>query len=271
MLQADHLLIPPESIQRNLSEVRPTYNVNFTFQDAAGDVCLSISWSEQVDNRRKTSSLNSCRPRWTRLKAGASRATTLINMSLTNLETGLAWAVELLSSRVLDEDRVPSRLVDFADEVSVDREIMTKATQANQRFMVYPTIPGLKAVRQMITWQFDISKSDYSLEVTKFNDTIYDPTQPFHPPQLSKDSWSLSLESVVWKTSFAENESLAIGARADWNDDIATWFDKDIGTANVDDDDEEPDGFSQLLDKLNDIETLLRNGPDDVSSDGSIR
>jgi hypothetical protein len=258
MRQADHLLIPLESIQRNLSDVRPSYHVSFTFQDPAGDICLSIKWSEQIDTRRKTFSLSSSRARWTRFKPGDSRPTMLMNMSMTNLETGLAWALELLSSRALDEKRLPSKLLDFAEKVSIDPEIMTKTDQADQRFIKYPPFLGLKSVRQMITWQFGITKTDYSLDCTKFNDTVYDPTQPRHPPKLSQDSWSLGLESVVWNRSFAQNESLAIGERADWEDDFAQWFDKDIGTTD-DEDDVEGDspGFEQLLGKLDEIEGLL--------------
>jgi hypothetical protein len=195
----------------------------------------------------------------------------LMNMSMTDLETGLAWAVELLSSRALDEKRVPPKLVEFADRVSIDDAIMARVRQANQRFIRYPNITGIKAVRQAITWEFDISKTDYTLAVSKFNDTIHDPAQPSQPsqtPRLSKDSWSLSLGAVAWDTCFAENESLAIGERVDWDDDFAKWFDKDMGTPkNDDDDEEEPDGFAQLLDKLNEIERLLlRKDGNDVNT-----
>lgn len=258
MRRADHLLIPLETTQRNLVDVRPSYHVSFTFQDPAGDICLSIQWSEQIDTRRKTSSLSSRRPRWTRLKTGDSRPTMLMNMSLTNRETGLAWAIELLSSRALDDKRLPPKLLEFAEEVSINPEIMTNANQPNQRFVGYPLLPGLKSVRQMITWQFGITKTDYSLNCTKFNDTIYDPAQPFHEPKFSKDSWSLILDSETWNASFAQNESLAIGERADWEDDFAKWFEKDIGTTDDEDDvDGEFSGFKQLLGKLDAIEALL--------------
>jgi hypothetical protein len=186
-----------------------------------------------------------------------------MNMSLLDLESGLAWAIELTGSRAVDEKRLPPKLANFPNEVSIDAQIMSSAREPDQRFLRYPVTSGLKHVRQMITYEFDITRTEYTLDVTKFNDTVYDASQPPQTPTLSKDAWSLSLDCVAWKTNFAMNESLPIGERADWDDDFSKWFAKDMGTADDDDDDdeeEEPDGFLQLLAKLNEIEALVRDG-----------
>lgn len=180
----------------------------------------------------------------------------------------MAWQFDLQSSQPIDESKLPKDLVDFGQSIKIDPKAALQQAAgggSNTSFIVYRPHAKLKRMRQCLSYCYHIrAKSgfvtDYTLDLTRFQDRSFPektassfiaPSQP----TIYEARWSVSVSCTEWGTKFAKNENLKVGEVADWEDDVETWFPRDL-----DKDDEEPrkTGFDHLMKNLKRIGKLVR-------------
>lgn len=257
MQQASDLLVPHDAMADNLSDVRPVYSATFIFEDERkGDLRLFISWHESEAFGQERPGLTRVPAKWARLDRACGTSSQLVDMSLTDLHTGMAWQFEIQAARFVERHRVSQQLQHFADNVQIDPVLALK--QSTERpFVTYNPFVQLKSFRQKISYQYGIKGSDYTLEVSRFQDRSCmsrgsvvekSATNTF------EHLWSLNIFRTEWDTMFSSNERLPIGEAANWDDSLEHWFSEDFGTWGA----STSDGFRQLMEKLEKIETAIR-------------
>jgi hypothetical protein len=241
------MLVPADSQTPDLCDVQPIYSAVFTFADKPGDVRLQMSW--HVTNGDAVL----FKTTWSRLERETGVATSLLDMNLTDLQTGLAWKFEITAAKDLENWEVPEPLVNFASSVRIhpttESSEICKVTHSSF------TMP--KLVRQQAHWRYMSNVSDYTVEITRFQDRAYPPRQSITEtvvPTVFEPATSVCLYRTEWDTWFASNERLQIGTSAPWSDAMKTWFPADDGMGT----DADGDGFLQLIDKLVQIEGLVK-------------
>ena len=105
-------------------------------------------------------------------------------------------------------------------------------------------------MRQSITYKYGIKPGNYTLEVTELQDRVY--TKPMQPPMVYEPRVSLHAYRTEWDTMLGKNERLAVGTKAEWDDEITTWLPPDWEF------EEGTEGFKQLLQKMTRIEEIVR-------------
>lgn len=262
--------------------MEPSFAAIFTFQDAAGDYCFYISWKKVNDldgGQTRTSFVRGAK-KWTRFNAGANGPEKLLNATLTDLKMPSSWAIELLASHTLTAKqvrRLPVHLVSFTDGITLDQAVLMRQ-EPNQRFIRYREMTDLKSARQMTTYQYFIRNTDYTIELSKFNDIIYinSPGQNLETPRMQTDSWSLNVYRQNWDNLFAENAALKAGKRVEWAEsaNMEMWFPKNMKPgfddevsgdeqdvdiqSTEDENDDDGDGFTHLIGNLNAIVELVK-------------
>lgn len=232
----------------DLSEVRPSYSVEFVFdEESKGDVNLSMVWKESDLDESGKLQFTEPTKQWTRLDRFDGGVNKLIDASLTDLSSGLAWQFDLTSVGPEDGSKISVEYRSFPDRVRLDPSgVLLPLSQ--KAFVRYNPFARLKSVRQIVRYHYMIIGTDYTLQISNIQDRIInsDKTETVLEPR-----WSLEVFRVEWDTMFGKNHSLGIGTKADWDDDIEEWFQKDWGSEN--------DGFQSLMEKLQEIEKRVRD------------
>ena len=234
-----------------LSDVRPVYTAVFIIADLGGDYRLSITWHDPANSSPKSSQFEEFRRQWTRLDRKTGTVTALVDISLVDLDNGSAWQFDLAASQAVEGSRLPSDLQRFADSVQLDINAARQGL-AEEPFVTFLPYTPLKGLQQRISYRYGFLNSDYTVELTNFQDRVFKRTCSNLPTSVIHESrWSLEVYHNLWDTWFARNAHLAVGSKADWDD--SAWFPADNVWGGV----EEGDGFAQLVEKLQAIKEAV--------------
>lgn len=256
---AEDLLSPQDAITEHLVDVRPSYAAEFVFDHAKGDLCLRVTWIESSDIDAENVEFAEATKEWSRLDRDTGHATKLVDMSLTDLQNGSAWQYDMLSSEAMEHSKLPPELRHFADKVRIDTMALRKKSE-EKSFVVFNPFVQPKLVRQMIRYQYGIKGTDYTLELSEFQDRVYAAKKSVADtpvPTVYEPRWGLNVFRIEWDTMFTKNARLTIGASADWDDSMENWFPQEW--VHDSDDDGKQDGFAQLMRKLERVEKLVRD------------
>lgn len=256
-MQSTELLAPEDALLNDLATVKPSYAVTFIFDDALGDVRLTMSWSEAVQFEIGKSPFALDAVSWARLDRDTGTAQKLIDMSLLELTTGTAWAFELTACRALDEARIPKELRNFPAKVQLDPAVAFDWT-TDKCFVLYNPFRQPKFIRQETRYRYNLLDTDCTFELSRYQDRSYPVRQSLlaQPvPTVIEPCWSLNVFRPDWDTTLARNQKLAIGDKVDWEDDLQNWFPEEFGSGAV----AGADGFEQLVNKLTQIESIVRD------------
>lgn len=157
----------------NLSDVKPVYTAVFTIPDKAGDLRLSKTWHE-VDEYGdgQNSTLEELSRSWIRSDREASGPSLLYDVGLCNLqEEGSHWHFGLTAAQAVEDSRLPDNLKDFANHLGIDAH---KARKDNGNSWVRIRRDGpVKKLQQRTSYRYGLMNSDYTLELTHFQDRIF--------------------------------------------------------------------------------------------------
>ena len=244
------------------------YTAVFTFADPtnseAGDIRLTVMWEELQDSLSKTPTYDQISKKWTRLERDAETPSSILNISLSDLTTGMAWQFDVHAAQTIDEARLPRGFSGFGNTVCPNATIARQAvnpSNADMSFVTYrPSYPHWKDVEQRITYRYGLIGSDYTLELTRFQHSII-PARRLSmlskaTPTLYEARWGLSLCRIEWDTMFTQNERLPVGEKVDWSDEEDVWFPNDYDNAA----ETKQMGFEQMMEKLNHVASLLIEG-----------
>lgn len=246
-------------MDHTLDEVKPIYTAVFIIADHAGDMCLEISWKERTD------SSNSSQPEfeelsrtWTRLDRGTTSQSSLVDISLVNLKNSSAWHFELSASHAVDTKKLTLEHYNMDKFVRVDAQI-ARQQRTDKPFVRWSPYPCVKMLQQRTSYLFALKNSNYTLELTRFQDRIYTHRpHSFEEPNCEnyEPRWSLEVYHSMWNTLLTRNEHLAVGAMTDWDDGVKTWFPEDDDMEDFAQVKGEA-GFEQLVAKLDQVEKLV--------------
>lgn len=255
---ADHLLTPQLGTVDDLSVIKPVYTVVFNFADKGGDIRLVVAWHEEdLDSRGDATAINEVSRKWLRLDRGAEAASPLVDVSLCNLQNGSAWQFDLVATQTVDVGRLPPNLVRLAETISIDATVMRRQ-RSDISWVKYVPYAPVKLLQQRASYRYELGRTDYTVELTHFQDRVFTAgMQISHAPNVAtyESRWSLEVYHNAWDTMLTANERVAVGERADWDDDVATWFPSNY----TQDDGSEggEDGFEQLLTHLRGLEAVV--------------
>lgn len=242
------MISPQEAMVEDLSDVRPSYAVEFVFdEESKGDLQLSMVWNESGLDEHNKLEFTEPTKKWTRLDRYDGAMAKLIDISRTDLTNGMTWQFDVTSVAPEDGSRIAVKYRSFPDRVRLDpsRVLLPLSQKA---FVVYNPFTTIKSLRQIVRYHYLIKGTDYTLQISNIQDRTFnqDKTEIVLEPR-----WTLEVFRVEWETMFGKNERLDIGTKADWDDGIEEWFPKDW--------DSETDGFLSLMEKLEEIEKRVRN------------
>ncbi|KAI7531136.1 hypothetical protein KC331_g14284 [Hortaea werneckii] len=264
---AGSLLSPLDSALSDLHEVKPTFSADFTFHDSAGNLCLTIEWQEALEhmNSDRVEYVEKER-KWTRFERDSGNPTPLLDINLTDLNSGWAWQFDILASQPVDEKKVPETLQKFANSIRIHALSAAKLKGKDPIVLRYTVLSNLINVQERTCYSYVIANSEFNLEISRFQTRIYHPRPPMAAPEdgprtsfragpeTYEPRWSLSAYRQAWDTLFNENERLPVGQGVGWKNDMATWFPADIGSEASE---KEDVGWSQLMDNLGQIEAMV--------------
>ncbi|KAK1062854.1 hypothetical protein LTR74_009934 [Friedmanniomyces endolithicus] len=253
------LVTPSEATVHDLTSVKPVYAVAFVFSDSAGDYRLTVEWHEAYDETTDKTHFEIFSKKWTRLERDTSALTSLLDIALCDLSTSSAWQFDILaSSQVIDETKLSPQLLAFSLNLAIDPDAAAK-TRRNETFVRFNPYANLTSFQQRTSYQYTLFDSDYTLELSRFQDRTYSSRDKGFPTAtVSEPRWSLTVYRKAWDAMLAGNERLPVGERADWLHDVATWFPQDIGPGSTEVDERRPgQGWMQLLEKLGRIEGIV--------------
>lgn len=246
------LITPSDPMCADLHDVKPVYSATFIFADAAGNLRLAIEWQEAQDVNNTQSSFEELSRKWTRLERDTGTPTQLLDVSLTDLTTGLAWQFDILASQPVDEARVPPGLVEYAKKLQFNLAI-AKEPSSNKPFVRIINNAALRSYQQRTSYRYTLANSDFKLELSRFQDAVY-PAPTVYEPR-----WSLGLYRSEWDTMFSANERLGVGKQTGWPDDLEAWFPRNVGPgcSSPTGEDEAQLSWDQLMEKLERIGGLV--------------
>ncbi|KAK0273854.1 hypothetical protein LTR35_011980 [Friedmanniomyces endolithicus] len=254
------LVTPSDATVHTLTSVKPVYAVAFVFSDIAGDYRLTVEWHEAYDEDANKTYFEIFSKKWTRLERDTNALTSLLEISLCDLRTSSAWQFDILaSSQVIDETKLSPQLLAFSRNLTIDPDAAAKAAK-NETFVRFNPFANLTSFQQRTSYQYTIFNSDYTLELSRFQDRTYQSRDKgFATTITSEPRWSLIVFRKAWDAMLAGNERLPVGERADWLHDLATWFPQDVGPGSAEVDEKRPgQGWMQLLEKLGRVEGMVR-------------
>lgn len=255
---ADDLLDPRDSMDHALHDVKPIYTAVFIIADHAGDMRLEMSWHEEENSLDSDQfELVELSRMWTRLDRGAASQSSLVDISLLNLKNSSAWHFELSASHAVENNRLAPEHQNMADSVRIDiNDARTQRT--NKPFVRWNPYAQVKMLQQRISYLFALKNSNYTLELTRFQDRVYTPRAHQSPPHCQdyEPRWSLETYHSMWDTLLTRNEHLPVGAMVDWDDSVKTWFPEDDDLKNLEQV-KGGNGFEQLIEKLARVEKLV--------------
>lgn len=242
-------------MMESVSEVKPSYCAEFVFEDAKGDLRLSMAYSESgVDDNGKMQ-FTEPEKKWTRLPRDTSGK--ILDASLHDLATGYAWQFDLQYDMIENPLKLPMTHRQFPERVRIKPAIATTPLSNNCFFDWNPHVPP-KSLRQVVKYQYMIQSTDYCLELSQYQDRVFTSNDD-KIGKVQKPRWSLNVFRVEWDTMFARNASLDIGTKAEWGDDMENWFPPDF--------DKDEDGFLSLMEKLKKIEKKVRDAAAEEEED----
>ena len=257
--EADDFLAPQDAMTRDLADVKPVYSAIFTFADEGGDFRLFMSWMETQDASCESVTFEPIANKWTRLERDSATPSSLVDMSLTDLNTGLAWQFDIQVARPVDKSRLPKTLIDFAYSVRIDAKEAHKVNSDKSFIIHKPYVGHLKSIQQQVSYRYYLIPSDYTLELARFQNRSFPPRKstvlPLGEATVQEPRWSVQVWRGEWDKEFTENENLAIGEQVDWRDDGDTWFPEDLNSSahgNI------GAGFRELMKKLKRVGKMVR-------------
>jgi hypothetical protein len=267
------LIMPLDPTAESL-QVPPVYMATFTFADAQGDLQLAVEWQPapaDVDG----SHFDIISKKWSRLDRDQEACTPipLVDVAFINLRTSRAWQFHLLAAQVVEEAGLPKSLATFSSSVKIIPSAV-KQDATDRPFVQYHSWAPIKKLQLGKSYRFAISSSEFSLELTRFQEYVFPPPAPTtatapvpngwrqpttRQPTISEPRWSVNVYNLEWDLMFAkENAPMKIGTRAQWNPDPHTWFPYDKGPDSpVPKPDDDEMGWCQLLQKLGKIEAVV--------------
>ena len=270
------LITPQDATTEHLVVVQPMYSIVFTFEDSAGDLRLTVTWKLMQDADSKDEAFEGVSKKWARLERAAEDAnpktgieqydpnagmSSLLDVALTDLNTGMAWQFDVNAAQAVDKSRLSESYVEFEHSIKVNNEAVRKRS-AEKLFVFYrPSGVRVKSIQQNVSYRYYLSQTDYNLELTRFQNRVFPPrtaeTMSFSStaPTVFEPRWSLSVYRTEWDQTLSENEHLPIGQKANWADDVDTWFPEDAGSEDAQ---RNGLGFAQLMTKLKKVAKLMR-------------
>lgn len=246
--KADDLLQPLDMFSQDVSLTKPIYSASFIFPSERGDLKLLMTWNEAADQGDATQ-FTEPSVKWTRLDRDTGREAKVLSLSLTDLHTSSAIQFEITATDIVEKLRISTPLTNFVKQVSIKPEAVLRRDRTKP-FVTYNQFATLKSMRQSITYKYGIKPGNYTLEVTELQDRVY--TKPMQPPTVYEPRVSLHAYRTEWDTMLGKNERLAVGTKAEWDDEITTWLPPDWEF------EEGTEGFKQLLQKMTRIEEIVR-------------
>lgn len=246
-------------MDHTLRDVKPIYTAVFTIADNAGDLRLEISWHEVEDhpgsNKFELVELSRV---WTRLDRGTALQASLVDISLLNLKNSSAWHFELSASHAVENNRLAPEYHNTANSIRADIQI-ARQQRTDKPFVRWNPYAPVKMLQQRTSYLFALKNSNYTLELTRFQDRVYTKrTHSLGQPdcQVYEPRWSVEIYHSAWDPLLAMNEHLAVGAKVDWDDGVKTWFPEDDDPNDLRQVKGER-GFEQLVAKLGSVEKLV--------------
>ena len=115
----------PEGAQgNNLVEVEPVYSVTFTFGNEAGDLRLTMIWRKADDAAGSPTGFDVESKQWTRLDRDTGSDVPLLDIALSDLNTGMAWQFDIQASQAMDEARLSKAFSEFRHSVTIDPNVV---------------------------------------------------------------------------------------------------------------------------------------------------
>jgi hypothetical protein len=152
-------------MMHSLHDVTPIYTAVFTFADQAGDLRLTKAWHDPHGKAAYEERDRS----WIRLDRGTTEPSSLFDVSLCNLqEDGSQWHFGLTNAQKVEDARLPEYLKVFAETVILDEE--AACNDIGDLFFTYRGDVGLKTLQQRKSYRYGLINSDYTLELTRFQD-----------------------------------------------------------------------------------------------------
>ncbi|TKA64152.1 hypothetical protein B0A55_09296 [Friedmanniomyces simplex] len=262
------LVTPSDATVYDLTSVKPVYTVAFTFSNPSGDYRLTVEWHEAYDEAMAMTHFEIFSKKWTRLARDTNVLTPLLDISLCDLSTTSAWQFDILASpQVIEENKLPPQLLAFSWNLKIDSDPALRAGKTDI-FVRFNPCANLTSFRQSISYQYTLVNSDYTLELSRFQNRTY-PSRGASPskgstataaePTVSEPRWSVSIFRKAWDAMLASNERLPVGEQAGWKHDAATWFPHDIGPGcSGEDEGNACQGWEQLLEKLGRVGGVVR-------------
>lgn len=240
---ADELLRPARSLETRLQDVRPNYTVVLVVEQQKR-IKIQKTWQEDGAN------LDCIATTWSYPKSTAASGV-LLDFSLFDLADSLAWCVEIKADDVVDEERIPAMLRDFADyQWKIDRKKARKHDLAEQWVEFGMEVPGKQSLQQRTEWNFAMHNSDYVLQVAKVQDLKYvkassgsaqsvEPMTPY---------WTVTVTNQGWTVKLGENATLEVGKGATWSSEVSAWFPQETA---------ERTGTENFIEKLDTVHELI--------------
>jgi len=245
-----------------LADTAPIYTAIFTFADEAGDIRLTVSWEAMQDSESDRHFFNQLSRKWTRLDRDTKSASSLLDISLSDLSSSSAWAFSIKAALALDEKRVPLALQHFADSLRIDPTAASKRT-ADSTFVLfnaYAPNTKLRHLQQRVQYRYCVQGWDYNLELYHFQDRSYPErsTNLLQPSSVGavkvyEARWALDVYGAQWDQMLAFNENLKVGDVAEWEASGESFFPKGYNCSA----DKEPEIFNEFMDKLNEISNVV--------------
>ncbi|KAK5675373.1 hypothetical protein LTS10_011815 [Elasticomyces elasticus] len=265
LLATTKMVTPSEATVNDLRSVKPIYTVSFTFRDSDGHYRLTVEWHETFDEATNKTHFEETSKKWTRLDRDCSALTSLLDVSLCDLSDGSAWQFDVLASpQVIDEAKLSPNLLAFTRNLRIEPDAAAKARR-DEVFVRFNPFANLASFQQRITFQYAMVNSDYTLELSRFQDRTYlertgSPLKGPTGPTVTEPRWSVNVFRKSWDAMLADNERLPIGKQVSWQPDVATWFPYDIGPGSTTIDEKNLNqGWEQLMEKLKQVELFVRD------------
>lgn len=264
--QADELLVPQDVLTHDLSAVKAVYSVAIVFADAGGDLQLAMTWVESQDEGSDTVAFEVVSKKWTRPERQSPSAVPILDVSLKSLSTGSAWHVSVESRQPVEDAHLSQSLCDFSDGIRLDLDAVRQWV-TDRPFVKHKAFPSqLKRMHQRMSYRFGVKASDYTVELSRFQDFEFQERPPTllraaRGPTVYEPRWSLEVYRAEWDQMFTLNERLPIGERADWDASADVWFPEDMTDESTTEG--ESRGFAQLMEKLNALSKVLTGAKDE--------
>lgn len=264
LCSATDFLRPTSMFCRRLKDVQPVYKATLTLEPPELDyiVQLSKSWQDNY------SSLDHVSTKWMRLDKTSSPApAVLLDMSITDIADGFAWQFDMLGTQIVNEDGLPRWLKELAEwRLAVVPDAAHKLDPLTHWWRLDGPAYGKKSVEQRVAWHYNITNSDYTLELAQVQDMKWVPSPKGGPPGITdmlekyEPYWTLSVTNRIWESNFSQNCNVGLGRGATWAADLQSWFPADSipgrshnrATAGA-----AGDGFEAFMQKLDTIRDVI--------------